>query len=196
MILTKVGGSLLGWKALPGRVLDYLRSLPSREVVLVAGGSAVGDFLRELDSVHAIGEKRVHSLALHALDLTAHVLATLLPGSVVVERPSQVRRALESGLVPVLAPRWFMENIDRTARDSLPETWETTTDSIAARLASHFEADELVLLKSTLPEGALDRIQASRAGFVDPEFPRASSRFRRVRIVNLRADPVAERELD
>lgn len=195
MIVIKVGGSLLGWSGLPGRISAYLRSLSSREVVLVAGGGMVGDFLRELDSVHAIGQKRSHVLALHALDLTAHILSALVPGTAVIERPAEIRRVWESGTIPVLAPRWFMENIDRSNREPLPETWETTTDSIAARLASHLEAEGLVLLKSTWPEGLSSCAEASRLGFVDPVFPAASAGFDRVRVVNARADLIIERIL-
>jgi aspartokinase-like uncharacterized kinase len=92
------------------------------------------------------------------------------------------------GLVPVLAPRRFMETIDATSDDPLPESWETTSDSIAARLADHLHAS-LVLLKSASPGAVRDREELSRAGFLDPIFPRVSRRLERVTVVNLKDEP-------
>ena len=48
----------------------------------------------------------------------------------------------------MFAPRWFLENIDRVSARPLAESWEVTTDSIAARVAVSLGADELRLLKA------------------------------------------------
>jgi aspartokinase-like uncharacterized kinase len=192
MVVIKVGGSLLDFPPLPARILAYLQSLSERDVILVAGAGRFGDVLRTFDTVHRLGEERSHRLALHALDLTARVLSTLVPGSAVVGRPDEVSRAWERGALPVLAPRAFMETTDPFGPAPLPKTWETTSDSIAARVAHYLEADELVLLKSTLPPGPLSRSRAAREGFVDPNFPAASARLECVKVVNLRDDPITE----
>jgi aspartokinase-like uncharacterized kinase len=125
---------------------------------------------------------------LRALDLTAQVLARLVESLVVVERPEEFKPVWCESLVPVLAPRWFMETIDAISDDSLPETWETTSDSIAARLADHLGAS-LVLLKSASPGAVRDRAELSRTGFLDPAFPRVSRRLERVTVVNLKDEP-------
>ena len=70
---------------------------------------------------------------------------------------------------------------------SLPRTWDVTSDSIAARLAEFVSADELVLLKSTLPLEAAEQHDRSDCGIVDRYFRIASARVRKVRLVNLRA---------
>jgi aspartokinase-like uncharacterized kinase len=188
-VVIKVGGSLLDRPGFPARLAAFLGSSSEEPALLVVGGGPVADALRTLDSALGIGEKRSHALALRALDLTAGVVTAVVPGLVVIERPEGMAEARAAGLTPVLAPRWFMENVDRHAPDPLPETWETTTDSIAARVARHVGADGLVLLKSTAPGADLTREAAARAGLVDPAFPAASRGLGLVRLVDLRADP-------
>jgi 5-(aminomethyl)-3-furanmethanol phosphate kinase len=190
-VVVKVGGSLLGWPEFPSRLRLYLdRSRHERQVLIVGGGRAA-DLIRELDALHNLGESRSHALALRALDLTAHLVAALVPGLSVIERPDELDDVWRRGRVPLLAPRWFMEMIDRNSSEPLLESWEITTDSIAARVALHLSAEELRMLKSRGAGGLKrkSRAEAALAGLVDPGFPRASASCPRVAIVNLRADP-------
>jgi 5-(aminomethyl)-3-furanmethanol phosphate kinase len=174
IVVVKVGGSLLDWPDLPTRLASYLESRRADRLVLVVGGGRFADVLRGLDAIHSIGEVRSHALSLRALDLSAHVLADLLPVSKVVEDFTQAADARALGRLPILAPRLFLGDDDRSS-DPLPHAWMTTTDSIAARLAVRLDARELVLLKSTpLPPG-VDRLEAARLGLVDEEFPRAAA---------------------
>jgi 5-(aminomethyl)-3-furanmethanol phosphate kinase len=195
-VVIKVGGSLLGWPEFPDRLRAYLDDNPREKPVLVVGGGGAADLVRDLDRLHAIGEKRSHGLALRALDLTAHVVAALVGGLVVVERLEALEMVWRQGRIPVLAPRWFLENVDQMADDPLGETWEVTTDSIAACVAGALQADELQLLKSAGLEGISSRIGAARAGYVDPMFPAASKAIARVAVVNLRANPPTCEPLD
>ena len=82
-----------------------------------------------------------------------------------------------------------METIDATSSDPLPETWSTTTDSIAARLAQFLGGSELILLKSAAPASFASRVEAANAGFVDQVFPWASQGLEQVRVVNLKEEP-------
>jgi hypothetical protein len=70
-------------------------------------------------------------------------------------------------------------------RESLPHTWDVTSDSIAALVAARLAADELVLLKSTLSAGNGSANELAAAGLVDAHFPRVCGSLD-VRIVNLR----------
>ena len=184
-VVVKVGGSLLDWPGLPDRLAGYLDGRRGDRPVLVVGGGPFADALRDLDRAQSLGEGRSHALALRVLDLTAHALAAMVPGLVVVEEISALPRAWGRGLVPILAPRRFLDRDDRSP-DPLPHAWTTTTDAIAARLAVRLGARELVLLKSApIPRG-IDLQAASRLGLVDPEFPRAASRLPVVTARNLR----------
>lgn len=184
----KVGGSLLTWPELPGR-LHWLRGEKRDErLVFVAGGGASADVIRALDQIHGLGERSAHMLALHALDLTAEILARLMHGLPVVDRLDDRECWPE---VVVLAPRRPLE-ADEQARpgEALAHSWNVTSDSIAARLALRLGASGLLLLKSApIPTGA-DLETASRLGLVDPAFAEEARRLPLVQYLNLR-DPEA-----
>ncbi|WP_435016512.1 uridylate kinase [Tundrisphaera sp. TA3] len=184
MVVIKVGGSLLDWPGLPARLAA---EVAGREAVLLAGGGRFADALRDLDRVHGLGERRSHALALRVLDLTAKILADLVPGSEVVDDPDAISDARRRGRVPVLAPRRFLD-ADDARPDALPHAWTTTTDAIAARVAVRLGADELVLLKSAGLQDGVGLEDAARLGLVDPEFPRAADGLPLIRLVNAR-DP-------
>ncbi|MBX6313928.1 MAG: uridylate kinase [Isosphaeraceae bacterium] len=185
-VVLKVGGSLLDWPDLPRSLRRYLADRQRDRLVLIVGGGRAADWVRDLDRWHGLGEECSHELALRALDLTAYLLAALVPGLEVVTRLEEVAPAWATSLIPILAPRLVLEADDRKSVDPLPHTWEVTTDAIAARIAARLDADELVLLKSTpLPPGT-DRAGAARLGLVDPAFGRASRTLRRVTYLNLR----------
>lgn len=195
-VVLKLGGSLLTWPGFPPRLRAYLDALTPDRPVLIVGGGKGADFIRELDSVHRIGEKRSHELAIRVLDVTARVAAVVVPGLRVVERPGGLAGVWEGGGVPVLAPRWLLENLDAGTPGALPERWDVTTDSIAARAAVLLGAGELRLIKSTGLGGVSSRSEAANRGLVDPYFPTAAAPLERVSVVNLRADPVTTEPLN
>jgi 5-(aminomethyl)-3-furanmethanol phosphate kinase len=185
IIVIKVGGSLLDWPELPDRLSSYLEGRRGDRLVLIVGGGRFADVLRDLDACHKLGEIRSHALALRVLDLTAHLVAELLPGSEVVEDLNQLPDAWTRGRLPILAPRLFLDQDDRSS-NPLPHAWSTTTDAIAARLAVRLGAQELALLKSTpLPSGIRQR-EAARLGLVDEEFPRVAKGVPIVTFINFR----------
>ena len=188
-VVVKVGGSLLEWEGLPAALAGHLGGLGTARPLLVAGGGSAADFVRRLDSRHGFGENRAHGLALRALDLSAHALAETAPGLVVAEGPRGLGVVWLAGKIPVLAPRRFLDEFDRASTGPLPERWEVTSDSIAARLATLLGAGELHLLKSRGLDGLVTVRGAADAGLVDPYFPAAAAGLARVVVVNLRRTP-------
>ena len=160
-------------------------------MVLIAGGGPAADVVRALDRIHGLGDEPAHQLALHALDLTAIVLAALLPGSIVVDRIESLPRRVERRLDPRPGPAPSSNEIDRSGPDPLPASWDVTSDTIAARLAVHLGADRLILLKSAPLPPAATRLDAARLGLVDPMLPVVAQSLPRVEYLNLR-----ERSLD
>jgi aspartokinase-like uncharacterized kinase len=164
-LVIKVGGSLFGLPDLGPRLRRWLPTLARADLLLVPGGGAAADVVRDLDRRHGLGEERAHWLALRALTLTAHFLADLLPGARVVADPRET-----AGLA-VLDAYAFAR-----ADDALPHSWAVTSDSVAARAAAVARADRLILLKSVspapfLPGAGADWAEAARLGLVDPTFP-------------------------
>ena len=186
-VVVKVGGSLLTWPGLRDGLTAYWQARRARRPVVIVGGGGAADLVRDLDRIHGLGEARSHHLALHALDLTARLLVGLVPGLEVVEHPDELASVWDAGRIPILSPRRFLED-DADRPDPLPQTWDATTDSIAARVAEHLGAAELALLKSApLPPGT-DRASAARLGLVDPLFPLVAQGLGYVTYRNLR-DP-------
>lgn len=188
-LVLKLGGSLMEWPGLPDRLAALLGDRRDERPVLVVGGGAFADAVRGLDRVHGIGEARSHALALRAMDLSAHAIAAMVGGLVVVERLEDLGPSRARGTTPVLAPRLLLDEEDRTAADPLPHSWAVTSDAIAARVAERL-GGALLLLKSTAAAPGLDRRSAAAIGLVDPAFPDAARRLRSVAVLNLR-DPAA-----
>ncbi|SIO66006.1 Amino acid kinase family protein [Singulisphaera sp. GP187] len=188
-VVIKVGGSLLDWPELTEALEQFLQTKRADRLVIVIGGGPVTDVVRALDRTHDLGQERSHALALRSLDLTAHLLAAIVPTLIVVDRIDGLNAVwADAKLVPILAPRIFLDELDARSAEPIPHTWEATSDSIAARVAVELDSPELVLVKSTaLPHGT-DRHEAAQLGLVDPLFPSAARRLACVTYLNLR-DP-------
>jgi aspartokinase-like uncharacterized kinase len=185
LVVVKVGGSLFDWAELPRRLRAHLETRTEDQILLIAGGGGVTDQIRALDRVHGLGDEVAHRLAIRSIDLTARMLAALLPDARLVERLDEVQ---DAGRLVVLAPSVAIEELDRIGDEPLPASWDVTSDTIAARVAQHLGASALVLLKSTdLPTGST-RQSAVEMGVVDPMFERFARRLTRVEIVNFRDD--------
>ncbi len=194
LAIIKVGGSLFDWPELPVRLGTFVEvHFPTSRFerpVLIAGGGPAADVVRDLDRIHRLGDEMAHHLALHAMDLSAHLLSAMVPGLQLVNSLESVGPTLANGLVPVLAPRSTIDAIDQSAVNPLPASWDVTSDTIAARIAAHVKASRLILLKSASVGRHATLHEAARAGLVDPFFSEAARALRRVEYLNLR-DPAA-----
>lgn len=184
-IVVKLGGSLLNCPALGVNLRGWLGALVSEQIILMVGGGSATDVIREMDSIHRLGEERSHWLALRALSLNTHLVATLLPSSETVKSLRECPAAWAKQGTPVLDPLCFMQE-DEANPDSLPHCWTVTSDSVAARVACVAKATELILLKSCTPAQGLEWDELARAGVVDAWFPRLAASLPAVRLVNFR----------
>jgi aspartokinase-like uncharacterized kinase len=183
-VVVKVGGSLFDLPDLGPRLRAWLEMLETRAVLLVPGGGATADVVRDFDCVHHLGEEPSHWLALRALSFNAHFLAVLLQ-AVVIEHVEAAPACWQAGDIPILDGYRFALQ-DEGRRGALPHSWSVTSDSIAARVALLAHARRLVLLKSVTISEATSWADASRAGWVDGWFPAVAGGLE-VRCVNFRA---------
>jgi aspartokinase-like uncharacterized kinase len=142
-----------------------------REALLVPGGGATANVVREWNRCHGLGEEAAHWLALQALSLNARFLASLLPAetTVIVNDLEQCSESWRLGRTPII-DLLAVARADEARPGCLPHCWAVTSDSLAARIAFLVQARQLLLLKSTSVPERIDWTEASREGFVDPFF--------------------------
>jgi aspartokinase-like uncharacterized kinase len=110
--------------------------------VVVPGGGPFAERVREFDQAYHLSSDSAHWMAILGMDQYAFLLCDMIPGSRLVEDRGGILAAHDDGKVPVLAPsRWLR------ATDELPHSWEVTSDSLAAYLATLLGAEQLVLVK-------------------------------------------------
>jgi aspartokinase-like uncharacterized kinase len=151
----KVGGALLSLgDALP-RSLVALELLSSEHsFVVVPGGGPFADTVRSVDERHSLSPDDAHWMAILGMDQYAILLASRIRNAELVHRRGEIARVHVRGRIPVLAPyRWLRE------ADPLPHSWDVTSDSIAAWIATEVGATRLILIKPSAHDhhAAVDR---------------------------------------
>jgi aspartokinase-like uncharacterized kinase len=139
----KIGGGLTWVPGALDRVCLAVGHV-SREwpIVVVPGGGPFADGVREFDRRVGVSSDVAHWMAILAMDQYAHVLASRIPGAVLVDEPGCIRQGLSPAGAVVLAPSRWMRSTD-----VLPHTWDVTSDSIAAFVAGALDARLLILIK-------------------------------------------------
>ena len=193
--VVKLGGSLLDLEGLTSQLETWLaRQSPALDIVVVGGGAAA-QRIRRLDEEHQLRDAAAHWLAVEAMSENSLTLAERMPSAYLTVGPTDVDRQEARSLL-IFDPLNFLRDAEPTcAGEHLPQSWDVTSDSIAARLAEVVDADELVLLKSALPAARTTYRQAADCGYVDRFFPRAATGFTEVRCVNLRDSQLPEARL-
>ena len=162
--VVKLGGSLLD---APERLRRWLRVVAEGvgRLVVVPGGGPFADAVRMAQQKTGIDERTAHRMALLAMEQYGLLLASLEPSLTPAASIDAMRDALQRGGVPVWLP-WRMV-IDA---DDIEESWDVTSDSLAAWLAHELDAAALWLVKScAIP--VQDPMQLAATGVVDSAFP-------------------------
>jgi len=101
----KVGGGL---SAVPGALDRVCREVAAsardHRILVVPGGGAFADTVREFDRALGLSSDATHWMAILAMDQYAHVLAERIPGATLIEEPGALLHALPPTGVAVLAP--------------------------------------------------------------------------------------------
>lgn len=168
--IVKLGGSLVSDPRLP-TLLDALahRGAP---LVLVVGGGPLADGVRALQARLSLGDAACHRMAILAMEQTAIAFANLAPALALSDTPDAIAQALAKGR----AALWLPARMALAATD-LPESWDLTSDSLAAWLAGELRAPSLTLVKSAPAQPGTTPSQWAETGLVDPLFPDFAARL-------------------
>jgi 5-(aminomethyl)-3-furanmethanol phosphate kinase len=165
LAIVKLGGS----HATGPHLKDWLTAIATEagSIVIVSGGGPFADTVRAAQAGIGFDDRAAHAMALMAMAQFGSALVSLNPALQLAASRSAIWRALRDRKVPV----WSPEAMARAA--ALPETWDLTSDSLAAWLAGALGAGRLLLVKHGRFEGAaVDTHDLAARGVVDPLFPR------------------------
>ena len=165
MWVVKIGGSLLGSPELAGW-LDAVAKYGDGKIIIVPGGGIFADAVREAQKLSKISDGCAHRLAVLAMDQLGLLLANMNPALATARTPMEIdERSWQHRGIVWLPSRMVL------ADDSIPQNWDTTSDSIAAWLTKKLEAKHLVLVKSDKPNEKILNLKAiTEHGLVDRVF--------------------------
>lgn len=177
--VVKLGGSLADWPDLR-RWVAALAAPRAVDLLVVPGGGPFADQVRAAQARWRFDDRAAHRMAVLAMEQYGLMLCALSRGKLVpAETPRAIRAALSRGATPVWSARSLVFQ-DAAGARGIDESWDMTSDSLAAWIAARLKADCLVLVKSAPPPAGPSDLRAlARSGLVDRAFPRyaAGGRF-------------------
>lgn len=186
VVVLKLGGSLLDLPDIANRLTQLLNDpgqccpdlTPSPDIrwLIIPGGGAAADEIRRLDQLYHLPTSVTHWAAIAAMTFNAQMLSRLIPAITLVRTVSELRIAWTSHRPAILDTYHLLKNEGRDISDRLSESWDVTSDTIAAAIGNAWNCECLILAKSCdLPAPCTDWTEIAQRGLVDPSFPAASS---------------------
>src|SRR5947209_15095766 len=126
-IIVKLGGSLARERQF-ARWIEALRRCKSG-VIVVPGGGPFADRVRDAQAYMRFDDAAAHRMALLAMEQYAIACASSFPDALLVSEEAQLRLIGEGRIAFWLPTRMTL------GADDLPESWQVTSDSLAAWLA-------------------------------------------------------------
>lgn len=165
MIIVKLGGSMLTVPELR-QWLAAIATQSDGHVVIVPGGGLYADAVRQAQMEAGFDDKAAHRLAVMAMDQYGQTLAALEPRLVTAESELELAESSwqHRGII------WLPSRMV-LAEDSIPATWDMSSDSLSAWLAGRIKARHLILVKSLETLSGLSLQDLTEQGVVDPLFP-------------------------
>lgn len=186
-ILFKLGGSLLSLSGVADRLRAVVDQRPGEQCLVMVGGGATTDVVRDWSHTHQLTEEVAHWLAISSLELNRELVHALLSWKTVGGR-TDAKIHWEQDAAPLLLNfRQFVLAEEPTTKLSFPHHWDVTSDSLAAWTSFSWPVDELILLKSVSLPTAISVQSAADSGFVDNFFPKMASSVGKISWCNLRS---------
>ena len=138
----KVGGSL---SEEPNRLIKLCAKLSgfakNYELVVVPGGGMFADVVRDFDKRFNLSSAISHRMAILGMDQFGLLLSQIIPNSCATFLLSDAKQLSETEALPIFLPSRLMFK-----EDPLKNSWDVTSDSIAAYVASQLQAAKAVLV--------------------------------------------------
>jgi len=138
----KVGGSLSESREVLLRLCKKLGELAKRHrIAVVPGGGEFADTVRKFDATYSLSNKTAHKMAVLAMDQYGLMLSDVTHNSRVTDSIREVKKLAASGVLPVFLPSKLLFH-----EDPLENSWDVTSDTIAAYIAGLLKSEKLVLV--------------------------------------------------
>lgn len=142
VFVVKIGGSLC-FDATLKDWLDLIAEHGRGRVVIVPGGGAFADTVRGAQRQLLFSDAAAHRMAILAMQQYGMMLCDLNARLVGAATEQEIDLALIHHFCPVWLPAVLLEQ-----DESLPQSWQITSDSLAAWLAHRLQAHHLILIKA------------------------------------------------
>ena len=139
--VVKVGGSLMEKPEKLKELCAKLGELAKKHaLVVVPGGGRFADVVRDLDRQFSLSSTAAHRMAILGMDQYGLLLSDLTLTSLVADSLEDVADAGFGKLIVFLPSKLLLNE------DSLENSWNVTSDSIAAYIACRLNASQLLLV--------------------------------------------------
>jgi aspartokinase-like uncharacterized kinase len=138
----KVGGSLAEKPATLKTLCNRLSEIAKKHsIIVVPGGGKFADAVREINQQYTLSADAAHRMAILGMDQFGLLLSQIIPNSCATYSLNAAKQLSKRKAVPILLPSrlMFKEN-------PLEASWDVTSDSIAAYVASRLKADKVILV--------------------------------------------------
>ena len=189
--VVKLGGSLLTMPNLKQKFQKWCCENPHPLTLIIVGGGPVVEAVRQVHLANPLSEEFAHWVCMDLLQHTARIAHQVLGNVDLLETMADLQQSLSDSNVNSTTPIIAVVQVAICfARENpnmgLPESWDVTSDSLAAAFCNMVAAEELVVMKSCdAPNDGSDLESRADFGFVDPFFPGLAEDIDQVRFVNL-----------
>ncbi|MDO9161864.1 MAG: uridylate kinase [Methylococcaceae bacterium] len=165
MIVVKLGGSL----EQSGALLDCLQQIEQHyqndSVVIVPGGGVFADQVRMAQVRWQFDDRAAHVMALLAMQQMALLINGLKRQFVISESVADIKARAATGKILIWSP-----DINELDNAGLTASWDITSDSLAAWLASAASASDLIVVKSASIDPGQNLAELAAQGTIDNAF--------------------------
>jgi len=138
----KIGGSLAEeperLRALCTKLSEFAKNY---ELIVVPGGGRFADVVRDFDKRFTLSSVVSHRMAVLGMDQFGLLLSQIIPDSCATYLLSDAKQLSEIRVVPVFLPSRLMFR-----EEPLENSWDVTSDSISAYVASRLHVAKVVLV--------------------------------------------------
>ncbi len=134
--------------------------------VIVPGGGVFADAVRQAQPRYHFSDLAAHRMAVLAMEQYAWLLNDMGPALRPCASSQEIRAALAERRVALWLPGPMV-----AADPIIAQSWDVSSDSLAAWLAGRLEAAALVLVKSASPPARPTPQELTALGLVDAAFP-------------------------